>query len=240
VVRVAFAVGAYPPKERKEREDAALRYASSDVDVGIVSVHADPYIHGMTPAEIQLAAGPFIEAFREAERAGYDAVVPLGVLDLGVDGGRCAVDIPVIAPLEAILLIASALGDRFGMIVYDPTFVPWMRAMVARYGMAGRVAGWRATNVSLPDMSAQHDTVVEKVVAGARSLIEDDGAEVILPLGISQCPIHIRPEWLTQQLGVPVVEGIGAPIRLAALLAGLGLTHSRKRWPKSQNFPTTG
>jgi hypothetical protein len=42
---------------------------------------------------------------------------------------------------------------------------------------------------------------------------------------------------LSQELGVPVVEGIGAPIRMAALMAGLGLKHSRKRWPKSSARP---
>ena len=34
--------------------------------------------------------------------------------------------------------------------------------------------------------------------------------------------------------GVPVVEGIGAPIRMAAMLVGLGLSQSRVRWPKSK------
>ena len=57
----------------------------------------------MTPAEIQAAAPIFHESFRQAEREGYDAVVPLGMLDIGVDGGRSAVDIPVIAPLQAML-----------------------------------------------------------------------------------------------------------------------------------------
>ena len=59
------------------------------------------------------------------------------------------------------------------------------------------------------------------------------GAEVIIPMGISQCPVHINPKWLQEQLGVPVVEGFGAPIRLAAMLASLGLKQSRVRWPKS-------
>ena len=52
-------------------------------------------------------------------------------------------------------------------------------------------------------------------------------------MGISQCPVHINPKWLQEQLGVPVVEGFGAPIRMAALLASLGLKQSRVRWPKS-------
>ena len=40
-----------------------------------------------------------------------------------------------------------------------------------------------------------------------------------------------------KEIGVPVVEGIGAPIRMAAMLAGLGLKHSRERWPKSIKAP---
>ena len=57
----------------------------------------------------------------------------------------------------------------------------------------------------------------------------------IYPMGISQCPVHIKPSWLQEQLGVPVVEGIGTPIRMAGMLAGLGLSQSRVRWVKSRN-----
>jgi Asp/Glu/hydantoin racemase len=80
-------------------------------------------------------------------------------------------------------------------------------------------------------MTENRDEMVEAFLAGARSLIEEDGAEVIIPAGISQCPVHISPAWLASELGVPVVEGIGAPIRVAAMLAGLGYKHSRVRWP---------
>jgi allantoin racemase len=73
---------------------------------------------------------------------------------------------------------------------------------------------------------------VQNFVDEAKRLI-GLGAEVIIPMGISQCPVHIEPKWLQEQLGVPVVEGFGAPIRMAALLAGLGLKQSRVRWPKS-------
>jgi hypothetical protein len=94
MIKVAFAIGDYPPTERRRREDAARRYASADIEVGTVAVAARPF-DGLTPAEIQAAAPLYHEAFRQAEREGYDAVAPLGMLDLGVDGGRSAVDIPV-------------------------------------------------------------------------------------------------------------------------------------------------
>jgi allantoin racemase len=233
VIRVAFCIGEYPPEERKRREDVALSYSSAEVEVGIVSVPATPYIHGLSPAEIQLVAPFLIEAFRQAEREGYDAAVPLGMLDLGVDGGKSAVNIPVIGPAEASLHIAALLGDRFGLLVYNPHLIPPTRAIVRRYGMEPWLAGIRSVGFDLPDLAAHHDEVVENFVANARSMIEENGADVIIPMGISQCPVHIKPDWLQEQLGVPVVEGIGAPIRMAALMVSLGLKPSRQRWPLS-------
>ena len=232
MIRVAFAIGGYPPEEFKRRADIALSYSTSEIQVGIINVAASPYFYGITPAEIQLVAPAFIDAYRRAERDGYDAVVPLGMLDLAVDGGKSAVDIPVVGPLEASLHVASLIGDKFGLIVYHKSLLAFNRALIRRYGMEERVVDFGVSGFDLPDLAAHHDEVVENFVNEARRLVAQ-GAEVIVPMGISQCPVHIKPDWLQQQLGVPVVEGFGAPIRMAALLVGLGLTQSRVRWPKS-------
>jgi allantoin racemase len=235
MIRVAFVIGGYPPEEHKRRADVALSYSTAEVEVGIVDVAASPYFYGMTPAEIQLVAPAFIESFRRAEREGYDAVVPLGMLDLGVDGGKAAVDIPVVGPTEACLHVASLIGDQFGMMVYHESLVGFSRGIVRRYGMLDRVVGFGSSGFDLPDLAAHHDEVVGNFVTEAKKLV-DKGAEVIIPMGISQCPVHIKPQWLQEQLGVPVVEGFGAPIRMAALLASLGLKQSRVRWPKSRTL----
>ena len=231
-IRVAFVVGEYPPEERKRREDAALAYSSAEVEVGIVSVKATPYFIGNAPDLLGVAVPPFLDAFREAERQGYDAVVPLGTLDLGVDAGRCVVDIPVVGPSESMLHIASMLGRRFGVIMYDDTVVPLGYRMVERFHMIDKVIGWRTCGFELPDIIANRDKVVSRFVDNARELVKL-GADVILPMGITQCPVHIKPDWLMKELGVPVVEGIGAPIRLAAMLVSLKLNYSRAFWPKS-------
>jgi Asp/Glu/hydantoin racemase len=49
--------------------------------------------------------------------------------------------------------------------------------------------------------------------------------------------VQMKPNWLSKELGVPVVEGIGAPIRLAAMLVSLGLKQSRVRWQKEGSQP---
>src|SRR5262250_1976249 len=195
MIRVAFVIGGYPPEEHKRRADVALSYSTPEIQVGIVDVAASPYFYGMTPAEIQLVAPAFIETFERAEKEGYDAVVPLGTLELGVDGGKSAVDIPVVGPTEAALHIASLVGDRFGLIVYHQSQMAFLRGIVRRYGMEHHVVDFGVTGFDLPDLAAHHDEVVENFVNEAKRLIRQ-GAEVIIPMGISQCPVHIKPDWL--------------------------------------------
>jgi allantoin racemase len=236
MIRVAFIIGDYPPAEKKLREDVAKSYSTAEIEVGIVSVPPQPF-GGLGPAEIQMVAPYYHAGFLQAEREGYDAAVPLGTLDLGVDGGRSLVDIPVIGPSEAMFHIAALLGDRFGVVCYHKSTLPRQVAQTRALGMEEWVAGRRASGFVLKDIAHNKDTMIKNFIAAARSLIDEDGADVILAHGITQCPVTIKPDWLSNELGVPVVEGIGAPIRMAAMLAGLGLRHSRKRWPKSNARP---
>jgi allantoin racemase len=236
VIRVAFVIGDYPAEQLRLRQDVAKSYSSADVEVGIISVPARPF-DGLTPAEIQAAAPIFHEAFRQAEREGYDAVVPLGMLDIGVEGGRSAVDIPVVAPLQAVLHVAAQVGEHFGVVCYHPSAMPRHRAQCIAYGMEDFIAGRRASGFYVQHIAENKDRMIESFLMAARALIEKDGADVIIPQGITQCPVQMKPQWLSAQLGVPVVEGIGAPIRLAALLAGLGLKQSRVRWQKQGSQP---
>ena len=141
MIRVAFVIGGYPPEEHKRRADVALSYSTSEIEVGIVDVAASPYFYGMTPTEIQLVAPAFIDSFKQAERDGYHAVVPLGTLELGIDGGKSAVDIPVIGPTEAALHVACLVGDKFGAIAYHESQLAFLRAIVRRYGMEERLVG---------------------------------------------------------------------------------------------------
>ena len=234
MIRVAFVIGGYPPDEYKRRADVARSYSTSEIEVGIIDTKASPYFYGITPTEIQLVTPAYIESYKQAEKEGYDAVVPLGMLDLGVDGGKSAVDIPVVGPMESSLHIASLLGERFGLIIYHEKLLAFNRAIVRRYGMEDKIVGFGVSGFDLPDITANREKVVENFLAEGKKLVAQ-GAEVIIPMGITQCPVHIKPDFLRKQLGVPVVEGIGAPIRVAGMLAGLGLTQSRVRWPKSRN-----
>lgn len=236
MVRIAFVIGTYPPEEQARREAVAISYATADIEIGIIRVSASPYVKDVGATEIELAAPAFIEAYREAQKQGYDAAVPLGFLDIGINGGRSAVDIPVVGACQSALHLGLQLGDRLGMVVYSPDLIPVMRTIVRRYGLEQHVVGIAHSGFELTEIARHKDAMAEQFLISARSLIETAGAEVIIAAGITQCPVHMKADWLSAQLGVPVIEGIGASIRMAALLAGLSLRHSRLRWPASSSF----
>jgi Asp/Glu/hydantoin racemase len=103
--------------------------------------------------------------------------------------------------------------------------------------MESFVAARRASGFYLQHIAANRDQMVESFLKAARALVAEDGADVIIVQGITQCPVEMKPQWLMGELGVPVVEGIGAPIKMAAMLVALGLKQSRVRWPKEGSQP---
>jgi allantoin racemase len=151
--------------------------------------------------------------------------------------GRSAVDIPVVAPLQAVLHVAAQVGERFGVVCYHASAIPRHRAQTRAYGMETFIAGRRASGFYLQHIAENRDEMVESFLKAARALIQEDGADVIIPQGITQCPVEMKPQWLAAELGVPVVEGIGAPIKMAAMLVALGLRQSRVRWQKEGSQP---
>src|SRR5215831_17490701 len=175
MIRVAFVIGGYPPEEYKRRADVARAYSTTEIEVGIIDTKASPYFYGITPAEIQIVTPAYIESFKQAEREGYHAAVPLGMLDLGVDGGKSAVDIPVVGPMESSLHIASLLGDRFGLIIYHEKLLAFNRAIVRRYGMEERIVGFGVSGFDLPDITANREKVVEKFLAEGKKLVAQRG-----------------------------------------------------------------
>ena len=84
-------------------------------------------------------------------------MVPLGTLDLGVDGGKSAVDIPFVGPTEACLHVASLIGDRFGVMVFHPNLVtfsaPLLGAMEWKIESLASASAVSICRIWLPTMT---------------------------------------------------------------------------------------
>ena len=68
--------------------------------------------------------------------------------------------IPIVAPFEATLHIASLLGERFGIIVYSDRRVPNGYRKIIRYGSGGSLGN------DLSDIAKDKERHVEIFLAG--------------------------------------------------------------------------
>ena len=229
--RIAIVVGSYPDAEFARRRDRIVAFSSDDVEVGVIRIAPSAYAKGFDGDEARRFVPHFVDGFRRAEAEGYDAASPLGVLDIGIDAGRRAVGIPVVGALEASLHVAALLGRRAGLIVYSDNLIATVERLARHYGLADLVAGCGHVGTDLTDLAATQARLHDAFVAAARTLVARNDADVIVSAGISLCPIHLDRKALEDEIGLPVVEPIGAPIQLAASLARMRAHHSRKRWP---------
>src|SRR5579871_3340524 len=136
---------------------------------------------------------------------GYDAVISSNTFDPGVDGGRLAVDIPVIGPLRTAMHAALTLADRVGITVPLASHVPYTRRILRAYGLDGFVADIRPIGVYGKDIKARKEEIFVKMCDLIRLLI-NDGAEIVVPLGGALIPYVVEPKDLSGATGVQVLN----------------------------------
>lgn len=150
--------------------------------------------------------------------SGCDAVV-IGVsYDTGLGAARELLDVPVVGMTEAGLLTACMLGGSIGVVTFGRRVLPLYRELVARYGLASRIAGWRVLESTAAYGRGAHPQLDREIVAAASDLVEREHAEVILLTGavMAGVPARLQPD-----LPVPMVDCVVCGIRQAELLASL-------------------
>jgi len=179
-----------------------------------------------------LADAGIIEAGMRAGQEGFDAVCIDTMSDSGMAGLRSLLDIPVIAPGRASMLVALMLGDRFSVLTMWSEWKPLYTKHLTELGLHHKCASLRAIDVR-PDnrglLAGKEDEVFPLLAEAGRKAIEEDGADVLL---LGSTTMHQAHAYLAARLPVPVINPGPLTYKLAELALGLGLAHSRKAYPK--------
>lgn len=165
-----------------------------------------------------------LKAIAQGQRDGAQAVVIACFDDTGLDAARAMASIPVIGICEAAMVTAAFIAKRFTVVTtMDRSRVP-IEELAQRYGMAGR-ARIRAANIAVLALedpnSGAHDQLRSEIVRA----IAEDNAEAIV-LGCAGMADLARD--LSQQFGLPVIDGVGAAVKQAEALVALGLNTSKR------------
>jgi allantoin racemase len=159
-------------------------------------------------------------ALAAAHGGDCDAMVVAVSYDTGVRGARELLPIPVIGMTEAGLLTACMLGGRIGIVTFGRRVLPLYQELVASYGLASRVAGYRVLESTAAYGRGAHPELDVEIVAAASHLVDHDGAEAIVLTGAVMAGV---PRRLQPLVRVPVVDCIAAGVRQAELLVRMAL-----------------
>ena len=171
-----------------------------------------------------LEAGEVMTNVQTAMRQGFDAFLIGNIADPGLRECKEIANFPVLGLCEASSHLANMMGGNFGFVTINEKFTPRVLENVQRYGLQGRCVGARMMTMNriLNLKDGYTDPVVRQKIAddfmaAARHLVDEQGAEVIIPAGgvamalLAILDLHeVRP-------GVPILNGITALVKMGEM-----------------------
>ena len=152
-----------------------------------------------------------------------DAIVLACFDDSGLDAARCIGPAPVVGIGEAAFHMASLISVRFGVVTTLNRSVPAIEHNLMRYGLAGRCAKVRASEVPVLELEDPRSGARARISQEISACILEDKAEAIV-LGCAG--MADLAQSLSAEHGVPVLDGVSCAVKLAESLTALGLTTS--------------
>jgi allantoin racemase len=171
------------------------------------------------------AAAGVAEQMRSDQARSADAVVVACFGDPGLDAARECTDAPVIGIAEAAFHTACLVAHRFSVVTTLRRTCPMAEHLLQRYGLAARCAGVHGTDIPVLALETCDEATVALIEAAARQALAEDSSEAIVLGCAGMAPLCAQ---LSARLGVPVIDGVSAAIKLAEGLHGLGLKTSKR------------
>ena len=153
-----------------------------------------------------------------------DAIVIACFDDTGLDAVRCLVSAPVLGIGEAAYHAASMIATKFSVVTTLSRSVPGLENNLQRYGLSQKCVKVRATDIPVLKLEEGDPATLEKIRTEIRRAIEQDHAEAIV-LGCAGMADLMAQ--LSDEFGLPVIDGVAAGISLAEALVNSGLRTSK-------------
>ncbi len=170
-----------------------------------------------------IATVGIIEAVAQGEVEGVDAYVIACFGDTGLDAAREVAAGPVVGMSEAAVYAAAMIAPAFSIITLPRRTRILSERVLSHAGLAHRCTV-RAIDVHVSDCSDEPAAVFAALLQEARKAIAEDHAEAII-LGCAGLEALVAP--LHAALGVPIVEGVSAAVKMAEGLVALRLSTSK-------------
>lgn len=229
-VRIRDIVPVRSPKMIEGMSRQRQQWCRPGVEIEVVPVDCGPY--SMEFATEEVLAGPHIlQAVRTAEREGIDAIVLDCMVDPVLRAARETVSIPVLAPGQSGLTIASILGARISVIGMK-NGRQLLEEHIRAYGFRDHVCSMHTVDALPADLIENKPHCLDIIVGEIDKAISAHRAEVIL-FGCTAMSGFIAE--LRGRYRLPIIEPMACAINMAITLVELGLSHSKHCY---ENLPS--
>jgi allantoin racemase len=184
-----------------------------------------------------------VDAIKDAEEKGYDAVVMACFGDIGVEIGRSHVDIPVLGPTKVGLHFAALIGHRICLLLPEyGNLEKSSRQIVVSYGFQDKVV-IRGSHTSVMDALGAYDDYkatsrtnpfIKEMVAICEQSLEKDNVDVFVIGcgGIKWMRDILESELAKKDHRITVIDPVPVAIEVARTLVNFNLVHSKRGYPK--------
>ena len=200
---------------------AARRFARPDTEILAVNPPGSPpAIQGFHDAA--LCVPHMLDEV--ARHPDVDAVVIACFDDTGLDAVRSVGEAPAVGIGEAAFHAASFLSCRFSVVTTLRRSVPGIEANLLRYGLDRRCARVRSTEIPVLDLERGDARTYRRLSDEIGRALRDDDAEAIVLGCAGMTDLADR---LSEDHGVPVIDGVACGTVFAEALAAAGLRTSK-------------
>ena len=166
-----------------------------------------------------------LEEVRRGEQEGCDGYVIACFGDPGLLAAREIARGPVLGIAEAAMHAASFVATGFSVVTTLGRTRVIAEHLVRAYGMEHHCRRVRATELAVLELEDPTSDARRKILAECREALDQDGSGAIV-LGCGGMADLARD--MTDELGVPVIDGVGVAVRFVEALVGLRIGTSKR------------
>lgn len=202
---------------------AARRVAAPGTEIEAVQPDSGP-VSIESHFDEAVAAVGVAEQVLAGEKRSTDAYVIACFGDPGLLAARELTRAPVIGIAEAAFHLATLVATRFSVVTTLARTGIIAEHLLMQYGFAHRCRRVRAAEIPVLDLEHDPHAALERIVEECRRARAEDGIGAIV-LGCGG--MADLADTISEAVGLPVVEGVTAAVKLAESLAHLCLHTSK-------------
>lgn len=202
---------------------AARKVASPGTEIlGATAAGSPASIEGHYDEAMSLPG--LLAQVRAAEAGGIDGIVVACFDDPGIAACRELASGPVLGICEAAVKAASMVATSFSVVTTLPRSVPVIEHLIHGYGLSHQCRRVRSAAIPVLALEEPGSDARTKVRDEILRAIREDHCEAIV-LGCAG--MADLSAWLSEETGIPVIDGVSVATRMIDALVGAGLKTSK-------------